>query len=69
MSDLIIVKSGANIKPDLMDYWHKEILKQKETGVIVLPWYFDAVVVPEDVEIKIGENPLPSPFEPQESEG
>lgn len=55
MSDLLIVKvkSGINVKADLMDHWRKEILKQKETGVIVIPWYLDAVVVPEDVEVQI----------------
>lgn len=52
MSDLLIVKSGVNIKPDLMDYWHKEILKQKETGVIVLPWFLDVVIAPEDAEVQ-----------------
>ena len=54
MSDLLIVKvkSGINVKADLMDYWRKEILRQKETGVVMLPWFLDAVVVPEDVEIE-----------------
>ena len=58
MSDLLVikVKSGISVKADLMDYWRKEILRQKETGVVVLPWYIDAVVVPEDVEIKFEED-------------
>lgn len=58
MSDLLVikVKSGINVKADLMDHWRKEILRQKETGVVVLPWYIDAVVVPEDVEIKFEED-------------
>ena len=55
MSDLLIVKMYPNIKlkSDVMDRWRKEILKMKETGVIVLPWFLDVVVVPEDVEIQI----------------
>ncbi len=37
MSDLVIVKvkDGINVKADMMGYWRKEIMKQKETGVIV----------------------------------
>lgn len=60
MSDLVIVqvKGGVNIKADMMGYWRKEILKQKETGVIVLPWFLNAIAVPKDTEIQ---------FEPQES--
>lgn len=55
MSDLVIVKvkDGINVKADMMSFWRKEITKQKETGVIVLPWFLTAVVVPEDTEIKV----------------
>ena len=54
MSDIVIVKvrDGISIKADLMDYLQKEILKQKETGVIVLPWFLTAIVVPKDTEIQ-----------------
>lgn len=55
MSDLMIVKAidGVNIHADLMEHLQKEIIKQKETGVIVLPWFLTAIVVPEDIEIKV----------------
>lgn len=58
MSDLLVVKvkPGINVKADLMDHWRKEILRQKETGLVLLPWYLDAEVVPEDVEIKFEED-------------
>ena len=57
MSDLVIVKvkEGISVKPDMMGYWRKEIMKQKETGVIVLPWFLTAVVVPEGIEIRFEE--------------
>lgn len=53
MSDLLIVKvkPGINVKPDVMDHWRKEILRQKETGTIMLPWFLDIEVVPEDVKV------------------
>ncbi len=55
MSDLMVVKviNGVNIQPDLMEYLQKDIIKQKETGVVILPWFLTAVVVPEDTEIRI----------------
>lgn len=58
-NDLLVikVKPGINVKADLMNHWRKEILRQKETGLVVLPWFLEAVVVPEDVVIKIAENP------------
>ena len=58
MSDLLVVKvkPGINVKADLMDHWRKEILEMKKTGVIVLPWFLDVVVVPDDVEIKFEED-------------
>ena len=57
MSDILVikVKSGINVKADLMDHCRKELLRQKETGVVLLPWFLEAVVVPEDVEIKFEE--------------
>ena len=54
---VVKVKSGINVKADLMDHWRKEILRQKETGLVMLPWFLEAeVVVPEDVEIKFEED-------------
>lgn len=55
MSDIVIVKvkDGINIKADMMRYWRNEVIKQKATGVIVLPWFLTAIVVSEDIEIEI----------------
>lgn len=55
MSDLIIVKvkEGINIQADMMRYWRNNIIMQKETGVILLPWFLTAIAVPEDTELKI----------------
>lgn len=54
MSDIVIikVKDKINVRPDMMECWRKKIMKQKETGVIVLPWFLTAVAVPEDIEIQ-----------------
>lgn len=54
MSDLLVikVKSGVNVHPNMMEHWRKEILRQKETGIVALPWFFDVVVVPEDAKVQ-----------------
>lgn len=55
MGNLMVVKviNGVNIKPELMKHLQKDIIKQKETGVVILPWFLTTVVVPEDTEIRI----------------
>lgn len=57
MNNLVIVKvkDGINVKADMMNFWRNEIIKQKESGVIVLPWFLTAIVVPEDTEIEVEE--------------
>lgn len=54
--DILVVKCGAFLKPDKMEELHEKLIKQKETGVIVLPVYCDAVIVPKDTEIRMEEN-------------
>lgn len=58
MSDLLVIKMNPGIKlqSEVMDRWRTNILKMKETGVVVLPWFLDVVVVPEDVVIKFEED-------------
>lgn len=55
MGNLMVVKviNGVNVKPELMKHLQKDIIKQKETGVVILPWFLTTVVVPEDTEIRI----------------
>ena len=53
MSDVLVVKINALFPSDKISAIHKDILRQKESGVIVLPSYCEALVVPEDIEIKL----------------
>lgn len=64
MSDLLIVKvkPGINVEANLMNYWRKEILRQKETGIVVLPWFLDLVVAPEAVEVQVIDSRSPCFF-------
>lgn len=53
MNDVLVVKINALFPSETLSEIHKNILKQKESGVIVLPSYCEALVVPEDIEIKL----------------
>lgn len=53
MSDVLVIKSNFNVKPKDLEKIRKNILKQKEEGVVAIPLGFDVVVVvPEDVIVK-----------------
>ena len=53
MNDVLIVKINALFPTETLSEIRKHILRQKESGVIVLPSYCEALVVPEDIEIKL----------------
>ena len=50
--DVLIVKYPFMMGKGMSKYLHDDILKQKETGVIVIPDYCEVVMAPKDVEIK-----------------
>ena len=52
MPDILVVKSTAFFPHEKMQAVLDNLRAQKETGVILLPPYFEAQIVPEDTEIK-----------------
>ena len=52
MPDILMVKCRAHIATEHMNRILDNIKAQKETGVILLPHYLEAQVVPDDIEIK-----------------
>ena len=52
MPDILVVRCRAHIAPEHMNRILDNIKAQKETGVILLPHYLEAQVVPDDIEIK-----------------
>ena len=56
MADILVVRCRAYITPEQMKRILDNIKAQKETGVILLPDYLEAQVVPDDIEIKFIEN-------------
>ena len=55
MSDVLVIKSRHAVRPERLRELRRDILTQKETGVIVLPSCVDAVIVPDDIKIVIDD--------------
>lgn len=52
---IVIIKANYITKPREYDEIYKAFCKEKEKGVILLPYGFEATYVPDDVEIKMEE--------------
>ena len=55
MPDILIVKCNAFLPREKMQAVLDNLRAQKETGVILLPPYLEAQIVPEDIEIKLAD--------------
>lgn len=53
MSEILVIKCQRMMRPDKLSKIHENIRRQVETGVVVLPPGFEAVVVPDNIEIKM----------------
>lgn len=57
MSDVLVIRCKRAIRHEELEALRRNILAQKETGVIVLPSIFlDAVVVPDDIKIIVAND-------------
>ena len=55
MPDILVVKCNAFLPREKMQAILDNLMAQKETGVILLPPYLEAQIVPEDIEIKLAD--------------
>ena len=53
MPNILVVKSTAFLPRKQLHGIFNILKAQKETGVILLPSYLDARIVPDDIEIKL----------------
>ena len=51
--EVLVVKVDQVVKADDLSKIRQVLLKQREEGVIVLPCYCSAMIVPDDVEIRV----------------
>lgn len=53
--NILVVKSNLALSPQSLDTMRKGLLKQKKEGVIVVPYFCDALIIPNDAEVKVKE--------------
>lgn len=53
MADILVIKVNMFCKPKELNDIRRYVLNQKENGVVVLPAYCEALVVPDDVKIQV----------------
>ena len=53
--EILIIQCLVPLKPQKLDTLREKILKQKETGVILLPYYCTVVTKPKDIDIQAEE--------------
>lgn len=51
--EILIIRCQIPMKPQKADILRKQILEQKETGVILLPNYCTVVTKPKDIDIQV----------------
>ena len=57
MSEILVIKINQfKLSPEDRHKLRQQIIKQKEEKVVLLPYYCEAIVVPEDVEIRFEED-------------
>lgn len=55
MPDILVIKSTAFLPREKMKAVLDNLRAQKETGIILLPPYLEAKIVPEDIDIKLAD--------------
>ena len=55
MPDILVVKCNAFLPHEKMQAILDNLKVQKETGVILLPPYLEAKIIPEGIEIKLAD--------------
>lgn len=55
--ELLIIKSNIFLHQDDRKKWMESIKREKENGVIILPPYFEPLLVPNDIEINMEQEP------------
>lgn len=58
MADILVVKVNMFLRPKEMDDISRYIRESAKNGVIILPPYCDAQVVPDNMEIRVEETHL-----------
>lgn len=52
--DILVIRSTVVLSDLSMDVLRRDIIRQKEEGVVMLPCFCEVVMVPKDIEVKVG---------------
>lgn len=52
---VLIIKLNANVSQRSLTRIRESIVRQKESGLIILPSFCEALVVPKDIKIQVEE--------------
>lgn len=53
MADILLVKCNVPLRREQFHAILDQLNAQKETGLVLLPSYLEAKIVPDDIEIKL----------------
>ena len=49
--EMLVIQVDIRLKPDKMEEFRRDIIRQKKDGVLVLPSYCHVLSAPKDIEI------------------
>ena len=48
---MLVIQVDIRLKPDKMEEFRRDVIRQKKDGVLVLPSYCHVLLAPKDIEI------------------
>ena len=51
--EVLIIKPKFHVKPENADKVYKKLIEQMETGLILLPYGYDVIVKPKEIDVKL----------------
>lgn len=54
--EMLVIQVDIRLKPDKMEEFCRDVIRQKKDGVIVLPSYCHVLCAPKDMEIGFDSN-------------
>ena len=61
MKNILLIKTNSLIPTNKLMKFHDDFVKQLESGVVIIPAYFDAELlnVPDGIEVVVESRPVP----------
>lgn len=53
MKDLLLIKCNVSLSYENFEELYNHLMDQKERGLIIIPSYCEALIVPDEIKIKV----------------